>query len=72
MKRSTGKIARTPFVLFAVGKICFMVGVPRGAFFSEERRVDIAFCNVKIFENYLYYILINPLILNYCYDTIIY
>ena len=32
MKRSTGKIARTPFVVFAVGKICFMVGVLLDAF----------------------------------------
>ena len=28
MKRSTDKNVRTPFAVFAVGKTCFMVGVP--------------------------------------------
>ena len=43
MKRSTDKKVRTPFVVFAVGKTCFMVGVPSALFFLALFRIAEAF-----------------------------
>ena len=37
VKRSTDKNVRTPFAVFAVGKTCFMEGIPSGVLFTYRK-----------------------------------